>query len=68
MWCCAGSRKAPVIGDHMPPNKLLQGGKDQMGKWVGELPVIGKVRSTHGLGTSGRLTHSSLAPNTHRRQ
>lgn len=32
-----------MIGDHMPPNKLMQGNKDQLGKWVGELPIVGKV-------------------------
>lgn len=59
-WCGAGSRKAPVIGDHMPPNKLLQGSKDQMSKWVGELPVIGKVRLTQDL--AHLATHSSTGP------
>lgn len=39
----AGSRKPPVIGDHMPPNKLLQGSRDQLGKWMADIPVVGKV-------------------------
>lgn len=49
-----GSRKAPVIGDHMPPTKLLQGNKDQLGKWVRDLPVIGKVSSSRGSGLQQR--------------
>lgn len=48
-----GSRKAPVIGDHMPPSKMLQASKDPLGKWVRDLPVIGKVAEVVG-GAGGR--------------
>ncbi|KAI8468344.1 MAG: hypothetical protein J3K34DRAFT_523049 [Monoraphidium minutum] len=45
-----GTRRGPVIGDHMPPNKLVfsQGASGQLGAWLGDLPVIRQVRALTG--------------------
>jgi hypothetical protein len=40
-----GSRGGPVIGDHMPPNKLALRGNGQLGAWLGEAPIIKQVGS-----------------------
>lgn len=37
-----GSTRGPVIGDHMPPNKLV-GDKDKLSKAMQELPGVAKV-------------------------
>lgn len=40
----AGTRRGPVIGDHMPPNKLVYSrGRSQLAAWWNELPVIRQV-------------------------
>ncbi|KAF8065826.1 haloacid dehalogenase-like protein [Scenedesmus sp. PABB004] len=51
-----GSRRGPVIGDHMPPNKLVGGRNkaDKLGGLLGDLPGVGKVRELIGLAGRGR--------------
>eukprot|EP00878_Enallax_costatus_P006778 GHUV01007105.1.p1 GENE.GHUV01007105.1~~GHUV01007105.1.p1 ORF type:complete len:356 (+),score=121.12 GHUV01007105.1:733-1800(+) len=50
-----GSTRGPVIGDHMPPNKIVLGEKANINKILQEIPGIQKVRDMLGLaGRDGR--------------
>eukprot|EP00877_Chromochloris_zofingiensis_P002503 jgi/Chrzof1/12253/Cz06g27090.t1 len=50
-----GATKGPVIGDHMPPNKVVYGkGEDRLAAWLAEQPVIGKVRGVLGMSAISR--------------
>eukprot|EP00879_Flechtneria_rotunda_P002455 GHRR01002652.1.p1 GENE.GHRR01002652.1~~GHRR01002652.1.p1 ORF type:complete len:486 (+),score=185.20 GHRR01002652.1:512-1969(+) len=46
-----GSRRGPVIGDHMPPNKLVSS-KESLTAMLDELPVVSTVRGL--MGVAGR--------------
>ncbi|GBF88397.1 hypothetical protein Rsub_01109 [Raphidocelis subcapitata] len=43
-----GSRRGPVIGDHMPPNKLVLRGDGQLAAWINGLPIVRQVRALTG--------------------
>ncbi|KIZ03940.1 hypothetical protein MNEG_4020 [Monoraphidium neglectum] len=44
-----GTRRGPVIGDHMPPNKLVfTRGASQLAAWFNDLPGIRQVRGLTG--------------------
>lgn len=48
LYASVGSRKGPVIGDHMPPNKVVYSkGAGQLEAWFKELPVIRQVRGVN---------------------
>lgn len=38
-----GSTGGPVIGDHMPPNKIVLGEKANLNKMLQEIPGLAKV-------------------------
>ena len=50
---CAGSHKGPVIGDHMPPNKVVYGGAGrkkgatarEAKRWLIDHPALVQVRT-----------------------
>eukprot|EP00775_Hariotina_reticulata_P013404 gene13404-13532_t len=44
-----GSQRGPLIGDHMPPNKLMPKGKERISNILSGLPSISQVRELLGL-------------------
>ena len=59
-----GSRDGPVVGDHMPPNKLALKGASAVGQleaWFNGLPVVKQVGAGLWVGLQGACTAGQAA-------